>query len=210
MAISPSSLFFDEPLAALDRARRQEILPWLERIKTELSVPIIYVTHSEEELIRLADNIVAMEAGHVVFAGSVDTVWNSLASQIGRESPPASLVIGHIEQRDVEWHLMKVVAGGAHFWVADSQQPIGSEVRLRVSSENVSLSVARPSKTSIQNVFESTVVSIETNREKGRSRVTLDSDGVKIFADLTARSAYDLALVPGMRVWVQVKSVAVH
>lgn len=119
LASRPEALFMDEPLAALDHARRLEIMPWLERIKRELNIPVIYVTHSEEEVLRLADDLVVMEAGRVVDTGPVARVWHDLNVRAGNRTARSTLVVARVTERDARWGLVKVVSGGAWFWVRD-------------------------------------------------------------------------------------------
>lgn len=210
LASRPEALFMDEPLAALDHARRLEIMPWLERIKRELNIPVIYVTHSEEEVLRLADDLVVMEAGRVVDAGPVARVWHDLNVRAGNRAARSTLVVARVTERDARWGLVKVVTGGAWFWVRDHGGAIGSTVRLMIEADNVSLSVGRPSQTSIQNVFCCRAKAILPGRDEARRLVELDAGETTLLAEVTARAASELALEPGMTLWAQVKSVAVH
>lgn len=210
LASRPEALFMDEPLAALDHARRLEIMPWLERIKRELNIPVIYVTHSEEEVLRLADELVIMEAGRVVDAGPVARVWHDLNVHSESRAVRSTLVVARVTERDARWGLVKVVAGGAWFWVRDHGAAIGSTVRLMIEADNVSLSVGRPSQTSIQNVFCCRAKEILPGRDEARRLVELDAGETTLLAEVTARAASELCLAPGMTLWAQVKSVAVH
>ncbi|MDY6010281.1 MAG: molybdenum ABC transporter ATP-binding protein [Duodenibacillus sp.] len=209
LAIRPTALFMDEPLAALDHARRLEIMPWIERIKNELGLPILYVTHSEEEVLRLADQLVLMEGGSVVARGAVDSVWLQHLERTAADAQRIALVMGTITQKDPDWGLMLVQAGSAHFWVRDTGLLIGSRVRLMIDSANLSVAVQKPSESSIQNIFEASVAGLRPSADGYRTTVTLDAQGTVLLADLTARSAHNLGLAEGMRVWVQIKSVSV-
>ncbi len=210
LATRPQALFMDEPLAALDHARRLEIMPWLERIKRELNIPVVYVTHSEEEVLRLADTLVVMTEGRVRDAGPVARVWHDLSVGANAGAARSSLVLARVAERDVRWGLMKAEAGGAWFWVRDNGAEIGSSLRLMLEADNVSISVGRPSQTSIQNVFACRVKAILPGRDAARTLVELDARETTILAEVTARAAAELGLAPGMEVWAQVKSVAVH
>lgn len=208
LAIRPTALFMDEPLSALDQARRLEIMPWLERIKRELKVPILYVTHSDDEVLRLADQLVVMHLGKIVDAGDVARVWHTLSRQRGESEHKSSLIIGRVAEKDAQWGLMKIVSGGAHFWVRDKGDAVNDTVRVTVQSENVSVSVAHPSETSIQNVFRGRIAEIRTDEDKSRVMVEVDAGGAIVLAEVTARAAHQLSLAVGMDVWVQVKSVS--
>lgn len=210
LAIKPTALFMDEPLAALDHARRLEIMPWIDRLKKELNLPILYVTHSEEEVMRLADRLAVIDNGKLVDNGPVAETWLHLMQKKGRKASRSLLVMGTVEERDSDWSLMKVVSGAMHFWVRDTGVALGSSVRLMVNADDVSLSVSKPSQTSIQNVFPCTVAAIDDGSDPSRKVVQVEAAGTVIMSELTARAAHELQLRPGMDVWAQVKTIAVH
>ena len=210
LAIRPTALLMDEPLAALDHARRLEIMPWLERIKRELNIPVIYVTHSEEEVLRLADTLVVMENGRVLEAGPVASVWHALSRQTGSSAQKSSLVVARVTERDSRWGLIKAQSGGASFWVHDNGADIGSDLRLMLEADNVSISSEKPSMTSIQNVFSCRAAEILPGADDSRRLVELDAGGTLILAEVTARAVHELGIAPGIELWAQVKSVAVH
>ena len=209
LAIRPSALFMDEPLSALDQARRREIMPWLERIKRELKVPILYVTHSEDEVMRLADQLVLMDQGKIVDVGPVAGVWLKRLQKEATATHQSSLMIGTVDEKDSQWSLMKIGCGSAHFWVKDSCAALGETVRVTVRSENVSVSVQKPSTTSIQNVFQAHLTHIRRDSDTSRVLLELDCDGSVIIAEVTARAVNELQLMETMPVWVQVKSVSI-
>ena len=128
----------------------------------------------------------------------------------GRKASRLLLVMGTVEERDSAWSLMKVVSGAMHFWVRDTGAVIGSLVRLMVNADDVSLSVTKPSQTSIQNVFPCTVAAIDDGSDPCRKVVQVQAAGTVIMSELTARAAHELQLRPGMAVWAQVKTIAVH
>lgn len=210
LVIKPAALFMDEPLAALDHARRLEIMPWIERIKNELRIPVLYVTHAEEEVMRMADRLAIIDNGRVVDTGPVAETWLRLMQNTQRKATRSVLVMGTIAQRDEAWSLMQVVSSGMHFWVRDTRMAIGSSVRLIISASDISLSVGKPSQTSIQNVFACRVVSIEKGTDPSRKLVKICAGQTALIAEVTARAVYELHLRPGMDVWAQVKSIAVH
>ena len=211
LVICPAALFMDEPLAALDHARRLEIMPWLERIKRELNIPVVYVTHSEEEVLRLADTLVVMKNGRVVLEGGVAEVWHQVSRQSSGGVKKSSMVQAVVAERDAEWGLLKVLAGGACFWVRDEGFAIGDRLRLLIDADDVSISVHKPSQTSIQNVFECRAADIFAGSDAARRFVELDAGGgCEILAEVTARAIYETGISPGMRIWAQIKSVSVH
>lgn len=138
-------------MAALDLARRQEIMPWLERLRDELHIPMLYVTHSADELARLADHLVVLEGGQVKAAGSVDQVLSSVHLPMVLGDDAGALLRGQVLERDAAWHLARVGFAGGAMWLRDSGLPVGQAVRLRVLARDVSLTVQEPMQTSIQN-----------------------------------------------------------
>ena len=210
LAVRPQALFMDEPLAALDHARRLEIMPWIERIKHELKIPVLYVTHSEEEVMRLADRLVVMREGRVERSGPVAEVWLEYMQNTSAQMRRTALVIGRAAERDQQWGLLRVAAGGANFWVRDTGVELGTILRLMVGADNVSLAVEKPSATSIQNVFEARITTIRAGADDSRRLVEIDAGGTVLMAELTARAVHELALAPQVNVWAQVKAVSVH
>lgn len=159
---------------------------------------------------RLADRLAVIDNGKLIDNGPVAETWLHLMQKKGRKASRLLLVMGTVEERDSAWSLMKVVSGAMHFWVRDTGAVIGSLVRLMVNADDVSLSVTKPSQTSIQNVFPCTVAAIDDGSDPSRKVVQVQAAGTVIMSELTARAAHELQLRPGMAVWAQVKTIAVH
>ena len=164
----------------------------------------------EEEVMRLADRLAVIDDGKLVDSGPVAEAWLRLMQNKGRKAGRSLLVLGSVQERDSAWGLMKVVSGGMHFWVRDTGGAIGSSVRLMINADDVSLSVEKPSQTSIQNVFACRITAIQDGADVSRKVVEVESQGTVIMAELTGRAAHELQLEPGMEVWAQVKTIAVH
>lgn len=126
MATQPRLLLLDEPLAALDHARKQEILPWLERLRDELRVPMLYVTHSAEELARLADHLVVLDEGRVKAEGPVADVLVSIESPVLVGDDAAALLTGRVAELDPRWHLCRVEFDGAASGCVTAACPSGT------------------------------------------------------------------------------------
>ena len=120
LATQPELLLLDEPLSALDQARRQEIFPWLERIRDEFGTPMLYVTHSIDEIARLADYVVVMDRGRISCSGPAAQVFASLSSPVSTWDEVSVLIDGRIAARDPQWNLLRVDFDGGAFWVSDS------------------------------------------------------------------------------------------
>lgn len=205
----PRLLLMDEPLASLDQARKQEILPYLETLKTELDVPIIYVSHSPDEVARLADTLVAMEDGRIVASGPLNETLTRLDFPIKLGEEVGSVVEATVVEKDSQWQLAKVAFDGGELWFRDSGHPIGSQVRVRVFARDISLSLQHHGDTSIVNSLPAVVEDISTEQHPGLALVRLRIGNTPLVARLTHRSAHHLGLAPGKPIWAQIKSVAI-
>lgn len=208
LAVNPRILLMDEPMAALDPGRKQEILPYLERVSGELDIPIVYVSHSPDEVARLADHLVAMEDGKVLLNGPlVDSLAQiDLPIRLGEEvGAVLEATVGSI---DHAWHLARVDFTGGSLWTRNPGIAVGSRVRVRVLARDVSLAVDPPGTSSIQNVMAGCVDALADDEHPGLTLVRVRVGGSYLLARLTRRSASELNIHPGQVVWVQVKSVA--
>jgi molybdate transport system ATP-binding protein len=208
LATGPRLLLLDEPLASLDHARRQEILPWLERLRDELHIPMLYVTHAADEVARLADTLIVLDQGRVTACGPTAQVLARIdAPEILGEDAGALLDAG-VRERDTRWHLARVQFDGGSLWLRDSGLPLGRPVRLRVLARDVSITTQLPQGTSIQNVLRCVVDAVAADAHPSQVLVRLTCGNTFLLARVTARAVDDLALAPGLPVWAQVKSVA--
>ncbi|MDB5931052.1 MAG: molybdenum transporter ATP-binding protein [Polaromonas sp.] len=210
LATQPRLLLLDEPLAALDHARRQDILPWLERLRDELSIPMLYVTHSADEVARLADTLVVLDQGLVVAAGPVAGVLARIDTPVVLGEDAGALLQATVAERDGRWHLMRASFSGGSLWLQDSGLALGAALRLRVLARDVSLALEAPlaGSTSIQNLLPCRVLSVMPGQHPSQALVQLACGESVLLARITARAADTLGLLPGRPVWAQVKSAA--
>lgn len=208
LAMQPTLLLLDEPLASLDHARRQDILPLLERLRDELRIPMLYVTHAAEEVARLADTLVALDRGKVTAVGPVANVLAQVETPVVLGEDVGSLLDATIVQRDTRWHLCQVDFSGGSLWLRDSGLSVGQRVRLRVLARDVSVATSAPRQTSIQNLLPCLVKAIVQDTHPSQVLVKLACGQTTLLARITARAATELALEPEKSVWAQVKSVA--
>ena len=208
LATQPRLLLLDEPLAALDHARKQEILPWLERLRDELSTPMLYVTHSADELARLADHLVVLDQGRVTAEGPAASVLAAIASPVLAGDDIGALLAGRVVERDTRWHLSRVAFDGGSLWLRDSGLPVGHLVRLRVLARDVSMAIEEPHGTSIQNHLPCTLESSAPDVHPSQVLVRVRVGTSTLVARITGRSFDALGLQPGKSAWLQVKSVA--
>lgn len=204
----PKLLLMDEPLAAIDVARREEILPYLERLREELRIPIVYVSHSLDEVCRLADQLVMLDRGSVVASGPlVDTLAriDLPGAALDRASVVIEATVAATEQAD---HLTRLDFPGGTLWVPARGHTVGSGVRCRIDARDVSLTLDRQTGTSILNLVPATVVAVAQAQHPAQLLVRLDAGGSPLLAQLTRRSWDALVLEPGRSVWAQIKAVA--
>lgn len=207
---SPRLLLMDEPLSALDRQSKLDILPYLERLHAELAIPVLYVTHSPDEMARLADHLVLMDQGRVLAQGPLEQILSRLDLPLAQEEDAGVIIPAVIRETDPKWHLCRADFPGGSLWVRD--QPgtdIGNEIRLRILARDVSIALAAHPDQSIQNLLPATVRQLATEAHPAMTLVRLDLGPTPILARLTSRSAHRLNLTPEQPVWVQVKSVAI-
>ncbi|GAB6043993.1 molybdenum ABC transporter ATP-binding protein [Endothiovibrio diazotrophicus] len=206
---SPRVLLMDEPLSALDLKSKGEILPYLEQLHDTLEIPVLYVTHSPEEVARLADHLVVMEGGRAVASGPLGETLARLDLPIRDDEDAGVVLTATVAERDEAWHLARAGFPGGALWVRDAGIPVGGAIRLRVLARDVSLALAPHHDSSILNVIEGVVTETAESAHPAVRLVRVEVGPTPLVARLTARSAEHLALAPGKRVWVQIKSVAV-
>ncbi len=205
---SPRLLLLDEPLAALDLPRKQEILPYLERLHTELEIPVLYVSHSPDELARLADHLVVLEQGKVIASGGLVETLGRLDLPIQLGDDAGVVLQGKIAERDEKWLLAKVLCNDAEFWVRDAGHAIDQPVRIRILARDVSIACSHSNDTSITNIIPAEVIEISQDLHSAQAMVKLKCGQSEILARLTNRSIAILNLVIGSRVFAQIKAVA--
>jgi len=209
LLINPRLLLMDEPLAALDQARKGEILPYLENLRRELALPILYVSHSAEEVARLGDHLVAMAEGQVLASGPLGETLSRLDFPIKLGEDTGVVVEATITARDATWHLAEASFAGGALWLRDTGHALGERVRVRVLARDISLALSRHDDSSIVNVLPARVLEIAEDAAEGLALVRLAVGDTALVARLTRRSAHLLELAPGKAVWAQIKSVAV-
>lgn len=208
LAVNPRILLMDEPLASLDLARKREILPYLERLHEALAIPVLYVSHSPDEVARLADHLVVMDGGRVLASGPLNETLARLDLPIRLGEDAGAVLEGVVAERDAHWHLLRVQCGNAGLWVRDSGLSIGHPVRVRILARDISIAHQPSTGTSILNALPAKVVSLGDDSHPALTLVKLQVAGTAVLARVTRRSADQLALVPDMPVWIQIKAVA--
>jgi molybdate transport system ATP-binding protein len=209
---APRLLLMDEPLASLDQARKAEILPFVDRLRDELRIPIIYVSHAMEEIVRLADTLVLLAAGRVAAVGPVEELTSRLDLRplTGRNEAGAVIrttVAGH----DVTFGLTELAFPGGRLRISHLALALGTPVRLRIRARDVALATSRPHGLSIRNVFPARIVELAADRGPLvdlRLDVGAPGQPVMLWARVTQRAAQELDLAVGRDVFALLKTVA--
>ena len=208
LATSPHLLLMDEPLAALDVQRKAEVLPYLERLHTELAIPVIYVSHAPDEVARLADHLVLLDAGKVTASGPTRELVTRLDLPLAHGDAAAAIVDAVVTRVEPSYHLSHAEFAGGQISLLNPSLQIGQRIRVRIQARDVSLTLERQQGTSVLNIFAAIVLAI-SNDSPGQVMVALDAGGSRLLARITQKSLDALNLQSGSPVFAQVKGVAV-
>lgn len=211
LLIKPDMLLMDEPLASLDLPRKQELMPYLEMLAKEVNTPIVYVTHSLDEILRLADHMVMINQGKVVVSGNVNSVWGSLEMRPWLPAKEqSSLLTARVNLNHPKYALTQVMLShNAYLWVSRVNQERGEWIRVRIHSNDVSLTRVKPEQTSIRNVLLARIDKIHIIEDDQRVEVKLRVGETHLWANITLWAADELALKVGDEVYAQIKGVSV-
>ena len=206
---SPRVLLMDEPLASLDAPRKAEILAYVELLRDELKLPIVYVSHALEEVTRLADHLVVLSEGRVIAAGSAMEVLQrtDLSPHLGRFEAGA-VIEARVASHDERFGLTTLSFAGGQLVVPNVDALPGEPMRARIRARDVALALARPEGLSVQNILPATVRSV--GAEFGAIvDVNLDVGSTTLVARVTRKAATEMGLVPGLALYALVKAVSI-
>jgi molybdate transport system ATP-binding protein len=206
---SPRILLMDEPLAALDSNRKAELLPFIATLARRFNIPVLYVSHAMDEVLRLADTLVLMEQGRAAAVGPVEDLLArpDLRALTGRTEAGAAVravVAGH----EPDYGITRLSFGGGTLVAAAMDLVVGTEVRVRIHARDISIALIAPQRISVRNVLPVQVRSVETT-DNHSCDVMLDCGGTVLWAQITAFAQLQLKLVPGMRAFALLKAVTV-
>ncbi|CCQ75385.1 molybdenum ABC transporter ATP-binding protein [Magnetospira sp. QH-2] len=207
----PRLLLMDEPLSALDRQSKNDILPYLETLHDRLAIPVLYVSHDLAEVERLADHVVMMERGTVCQEGPVAEVMTDLDLPQMRTAEAAAVLTAHVAGHEPEYGLCRMDVDGQNVYLPGLVGPMGSSRRLRVMAIHVSLSLQAYQDSSILNVWRAKVLRAEPAGPAGMMvlmRLGEDGSGQPVLSRITRKSWDRLNLKPGQTVWANAKTVA--
>ena len=208
LALNPKILLMDEPLAALDFKRKQEILPFLGRLHQELNIPVIYVTHSQQEVAQLADHIVIIEEGKVLASGPLSETLSRLDVPLAQDRDASTVWQVMITEHESQYHLTHTGFTGGTISLPSLVGKVGELLRLQIYARDVSITLQEPTSTSILNVLPAIITGI-VDDNSGHNVVRLQVGAHPLLAHITQKSTMLLGLQNGMSVYVQIKGTSI-
>jgi len=205
---APDMLLLDEPLASLDLPRKRELMPYLQKLAKQVDIPMLYVSHSLDEILHLADNVLVLDAGKVKAFGPLERVWSSSAM---RPWLPVSELTSVLRVQVLEQHpdypMTALSLGDQHIWVSRVNQPVKTPLRIRIASSDVSLALQPPQHTSIRNILPAQVVELLEVGDQVEVKLRIGIS--ELWARITPWARDELGIRPEQWLYAQIKSVSV-
>ncbi|NUW59447.1 molybdenum ABC transporter ATP-binding protein ModC [Cronobacter muytjensii] len=205
---APELLLLDEPLASLDVPRKRELLPYLQRLAREINIPMLYVSHSLEEILHLADKVLVLEQGEVKAFGSLEEIWGS--SVMHPWLPPeqqSSVLKVTVLEHHPHYAMTALALGDQHLWVNRVEKPLQTPLRIRIQASDVSLVLQPPLQSSIRNILRARVA--QCYDDNGQVEVQLEVGSRTLWARISPWARDELAIKPGLWLYAQIKSVSI-
>ncbi len=209
LLINPQILLLDEPLASLDEKRKQEILPYLERLHDDLKIPILYVSHDLHEMLRLCDHILVMEQGQLVFNGNIRDALISPASPLATMGRAAAILEGTVSRQEKEFDISTIHTTNGNQFQVPGLLAIGKHVRLIVFASDVSVAKSKATTSSILNIIEGRV-SVVLDQQRGRVLLQVNCNQDILLSLISVKSFQLLQLAVDKKIYIQVKAVVTH
>ncbi|MDQ0629804.1 molybdenum ABC transporter ATP-binding protein ModC [Pantoea agglomerans] len=205
---APDMLLLDEPLASLDLPRKRELMPYLQKLAKQVEIPMLYVSHSLEEILQLADNVLVLDSGKVKAFGPLERVWSSSAM---RPWLPVSELTSVLRVQVLEQHpdypMTALSLGDQHIWVSRVNQPVKTPLRIRIASADVSLALQPPQHSSIRNILPAQVVELLEVGDQVEVKLRIGIS--ELWARITPWARDELGIRPDQWLYAQIKSVSV-
>jgi len=205
---NPSLILLDEPLASLDEARKLEILPYLDRLHNELEIPVLYVSHSLEEMSRLCDYLLVIDNGKSVYSGEIHEALVSPESPVAKSDHAAALLEGQVIKHEPENYISIIQTKNGNQFELQGLLEIDSHIRLRINASNVSISKSRPQDSSVLNIIDATISDI-VDEQSSYVLLQLNCNNDIIKSRITRKSFNTLGLGVNQSVLAQIKSVSI-
>lgn len=211
---NPQLLLMDEPLASLDKNSKQEILPYLEALQKKINIPIIYVSHTLDEVLQLADTMLLIDKGSVIEQGDINQLLTRTDLPLAHYNEACSILSGTVQRHEENYHLSYVSIASGNMGLTAINKAIGETVKLRILARDVSIALSCADDSSISNIFPVLITDITTTKNPSKMIITLSVGNEFLLAQLTAKSVANLHLQEKMKnketVYAQVKSVALN
>ena len=206
---APELLLMDEPLAALDLPRKRELLSYLERLSHEVHIPILYVSHSLEEIVRLAEYVVVLEQGKVLAAGELEQVWASevLRPWLAQEQQSNIINVAFVKHHE-QYAMSALTLGEQLLWVNQLTSVSGHNLRVQIRADDISITLSKAENSSIRNILCATVINCQ--QQESTVLVKLQIDQHIVWAKISQWAYDELKLQPEQAVYAQIKSVSIH
>ncbi len=207
----PKLLLMDEPLSALDHARKQEFLPYLERLQRMWDLPIVYVTHSVQELARLADHVVLFNQGNIIASGSAQQIMSDAQFSHLFGDEMGSVFDTVVKSRCDKYAMTELTCDGVPLFVPGEVAELGERQRCRILASDVGIALDEPVSTTVLNRLPARIIEIETKSiQSGEVLAVLELENQqRLLARITIQSQHELNLHVGKRVWALIKAVAI-
>ncbi len=208
---NPQMLLMDEPLASLDEPRKAELLPYLERLAKDVNIPILYVSHNLDEILRLADTLILLDAGKVVQCGPLADVWSSPEMLPWLPEGDLSVVLeATLAEQHPDYRMSRLaLSAGVNLWTARIAAPLLSPVRVRIHARDVSLVRQPPQQSSIRNILPVKIQQLTLSHCNEQCLVTLQAGSCRIKATISRWAADELNLTVGDALFAQIKGMSV-
>lgn len=208
---NPDILLMDEPVSSLDKKSRASITKLIGKIHNEHNIPIIYVSHDLEEISQLADRVMCIENGKVTDIGKVNDILSSFDKSFSHEETAHTIIQGEVVDYDRNYHLAKISFAGGSLFISSPSIKRNSNVKLQIYARDVSISIKKPTGTSILNIVQASIIEVCPKKDShGQYIIKLDANDAILLAHITQRSLEDLKLEVGLGVYAQIKSVSVR
>ena len=208
LAVSPKLLLMDEPLASLDQERKDELFPYIEILNKEMNIPILYVSHSNEEIGRLADQLILIEDAVIKASGPISEILTRSDLSLAHRRQAESLIFAKTEKYDLAFQLNYLNSDLGTFIVPGKKLETGKNIRLRLAAQDISITLEAQKNTSILNIFPAKIDELYSENS-AKLTVRLLINNLPVLARITLKSADNLKLTKGKAVFAQIKSVAV-
>ena len=205
---NPSALLLDEPLASLDGHRKEEVMRYIELMRDEIRIPVIYVSHAVEEVVRLADTVVLMAAGKVAAVGDVEEIMGRPDLRAAAGTFEGGAVIdARVTGQDMQYDLATLAFDGGTLTVTNLDALVGEPVRLRIRARDVSIALDAPQRISIQNVLKGKIAAVDMGNS-AVVNVSIAVGATTLRSRITKRAFEQLRLSPGLEVYAMIKAVS--